>query len=137
MLLNMDLMRGSVGFFDEDFFLYYEDDDLCERVFARQLPMVLLPTIELPHLSRNSVRGSQAWRFEYLRGYHHAQSKILFERKHRGQGSGKRLWRKTLILAILTLLPRLVMPQPRYLARLVGRISGLCRLHKRPKHKGT
>ncbi len=131
MLVNMDLMRESVGFFDEDFFLYYEDDDLCERVFVRQLPMVLLPNIELPHLSRNSVRGSQAWRFEYLRGYHHAQSKLIFEHKHVGAGSAAALRWKTLGLAVLTLLPRLLFPQPKYLARLVGRIAGLIRPYPR------
>jgi hypothetical protein len=40
---------------------------------------------------------------------------------------------KTLLLALLTLLPRLLLPQPRYLARLVGRIVGLCRAHPKLK----
>ena len=31
------------------------------------------------------------------------------------------------LLALLTLALRLLLPQPRYLARLVGRIAGLCR----------
>jgi hypothetical protein len=33
----------------------------------------------------------------------------------------------TLLLALLTLVLRLLLPQPRYLSRLLGRIVGLCR----------
>jgi hypothetical protein len=36
---------------------------------------------------------------------------------------------KTLLLALLTLVFRLMLPQPRYLARLLGRIVGLFRTH--------
>jgi hypothetical protein len=32
---------------------------------------------------------------------------------------------KTLILAIINLIPRILIPYPRYLARLIGRIAGL------------
>ena len=66
---------------------------------------------------------------EYLPVPHHAQSKLLFERKYFGAAHAARLRWKTLLLALLTLVFRLLLPQPRYLARLVGRIVGLCRSH--------
>lgn len=126
MLLNMPVMR-EVGFFDETFFLYYEDEDLCQRVFLARRDIVLVPGVSIAHLSRGSVKGRNPLRSEYLRGYHHAQSKLVFERKYFGAPAAASLRRKTLALALLTLLPRLLVPQPRYLSRLVGRIAGLWR----------
>ncbi len=132
LLLNMPVMR-QVGFFDETFFLYYEDEDLCQRVFDKRLQIILVPEVWLTHLSRGSVRGRSPLRAEFIRGYHHAQSKLLFEHKHVSQVSANRLRWKTLVLAVLTLVPRLLLPQPKYLARLVGRIVGLCRAYPQPR----
>jgi N-acetylglucosaminyl-diphospho-decaprenol L-rhamnosyltransferase len=126
MLLNMDVMR-RIGFFDETFFLYYEDEDLCQRVFLAGQQIVVVPDIEITHLSRGSVKGPNPLKSEFIRGYHHAQSKLVFERKYFGAALAARLRWKTLLLALLTLVPRLLLPQPRYLARLTGRIVGLCR----------
>jgi GT2 family glycosyltransferase len=130
MLVNLHAMQ-SVGFFDETFFLYYEDEDLCQRVFLAQRGIVLVPEVSIVHLSRGSVRGRHPLRSEYLRGYHHAQSKLVFERKYFGELATSALRRKTLALAILTLVARLLVPQPRYLARLIGRIVGLVRADAR------
>jgi N-acetylglucosaminyl-diphospho-decaprenol L-rhamnosyltransferase len=124
MLLNMDVMR-RIGFFDETFFLYYEDEDLCQRVFLAGQQIVLVPDVEITHLSRGSVKGPNPLKSEFIRGYHHAQSKLVFERKYFGAVHAARLRWKTLLLALMTLVPRLLLPQPRYLARLVGRIVGL------------
>lgn len=130
MLLNMDVMR-EIGFFDETFFLYYEDEDLCLRAFEKKKPIVVVPNIRLVHLSRGSVKGRNPLRSEFLRGFHHVQSKLAFEHKHNGSDRAARLRWKTFALAVLTLLPRLLLPRPRYLARLVGRIAGLCRPYPR------
>lgn len=128
MLLNMDVMK-RVGFFDETFFLYYEDEDLCQRVFLAGQQIVVVPNVEITHLSRGSVKGPNPLKSEFIRGYHHAQSKLVFERKYFGVAHATRLRWKTLLLALLTLVPRLLLPQPRYLARLFGRIVGLCRTY--------
>jgi GT2 family glycosyltransferase len=132
MLLNMAVMK-DIGFFDETFFLYYEDEDLCQRVFLANQQIVLVPDIEITHLSRGSVKGPNPLKSEFIRGYHHAQSKLVFESKYFGAADAVRLRWKTLLLALLTLVPRLLLPQPRYLARLVGRIVGLCRAYPKPK----
>ena len=128
MLLNMDVMR-RIGFFDETFFLYYEDEDLCQRVFLAGQQIVVVPEVEITHLSRGSVKGPNPLKSEFIRGYHHAQSKLVFERKYFGAALAARLRCKILLLALLTLVPRLLIPQPRYLARLTGRIVGLCRAY--------
>ena len=124
MLLNMRVMR-DVGFFDETFFLYYEDADLCQRAFNLRKPIVVIPGITMMHLSRSSVRGVSPLKGEYLRGYHHAQSKLMYETKHLSTKGVFQLRWQTLLLALANLIPRLLFPQPRYLARLWGRIWGL------------
>jgi N-acetylglucosaminyl-diphospho-decaprenol L-rhamnosyltransferase len=124
MLLNMGVMR-RIGFFDETFFLYYEDEDLCQRVFLAKQQIVVVPGIDITHLSRGSVKGPNPLKSEFIRGYHHAHSKLAFERKYFGAAHAARLRWKTLLLALLTLLPRLLLLQPLYLARLTGRIVGL------------
>jgi N-acetylglucosaminyl-diphospho-decaprenol L-rhamnosyltransferase len=128
LLLNMEVMR-DIGFFDETFFLYYEDEDLCQRVFNHKKQVILIPDARVTHFSRGSVKGKNPLKSEFIRGYHHVQSKLIFERKHVGARSAASLRWKTLILALLTLLPRLIVPQPKYLARLMGRIVGLCRAY--------
>jgi N-acetylglucosaminyl-diphospho-decaprenol L-rhamnosyltransferase len=124
MLLNMQVMQ-EVGFFDEDFFLYYEDEDLCQRVFNKRKQIILAPHVTVTHLSRGSVRGNHPLRAEFYRGYHHAQSKLIFTGKHASKERAIRLRRKTLSLALAAVAPRLLVPVPRYVARLVGRICGL------------
>ena len=124
MLLNMEVMK-HIGFFDETFFLYYEDEDLCQRVFLNGQQIVLVPEVEITHLSRGSVKGPNPLKSEYIRGYHHAQSKLVFERKYFGAADAARLRWKTLLLSLLALPLRLLLLHTRYLARLVGRIAGL------------
>lgn len=124
MLIKLTEMK-DIGFFDEEFFLYYEDDDLCQRVFKHKKQIILDPTLEVIHYSRGSVKGGNPLKHEFIRGLHHAQSKLLFEKKYFGERRYQQLKIKTLILAILNLIPRILIPYPRYLARLAGRILGL------------
>ncbi len=124
MLLRMERM-ASTGFFDERFFLYYEDDDLCLRLFQARLPMVLCPEVKVLHRSRGSVRGRSPWRSEYLRGYHHAQSKLIFLNKHESLQAARRL-RKQLIWTTTLALPlRVILFSPKLVARMWGRWRGL------------
>jgi GT2 family glycosyltransferase len=136
MLFNMDVMR-EIGFFDETFFLYYEDEDLCQRVFDQHKQIIVDPSAEITHLSRGSVKGNNPLKSEFVRGYHHVQSKLLFEHKHVGIASAYALRRKTFALALITLVPRLLFLQPKYLARLIGRIAGLINPYPLPNSLQT
>jgi GT2 family glycosyltransferase len=122
-LLNMPVMR-DVGGFDEAFFLYYEDDDLCHRIVAQGHMIVVDPGVRAVHASRGSVRGPSRLRSEYVRGFHHAQSKLRFSDKYGRSGATRALQRKTVWLAMLALPLRLVVWSPRHLARLWGRLRG-------------
>jgi N-acetylglucosaminyl-diphospho-decaprenol L-rhamnosyltransferase len=123
LLLRLTAFRGT-GFFDEEFFLYYEDEDLCLRLFQSRQQMVIVPNVRLVHASRGSVRGKHPIRAEYWRGYHHAQSKLLFVKKHRSTKEAKRLLWRTWCAACIGLPFRLMLPLPRMVARWCGRIAG-------------
>ena len=124
MLLRMSRM-ATTGFFDERFFLYYEDDDLCLRLFQAKLPMVLCPQVKVLHRSRGSVRGRSPWRSEYLRGYHHAQSKLIFLNKHESLQAANRLRRHLIWTTTMALPLRVVLFSPKLVARMWGRWRGL------------
>jgi GT2 family glycosyltransferase len=53
------LVRGgllkSLGGFDEQFFYYYEDQDLCRRVWAAGYPVLYTPTVSITHLGGQST----------------------------------------------------------------------------------
>jgi N-acetylglucosaminyl-diphospho-decaprenol L-rhamnosyltransferase len=124
MLFRMDRM-AKTGFFDEQFFLYYEDDDLCLRLFQARLPMVLCPQVKVLHRSRGSVRGRSPWRSEYLRGYHHAQSKLIFLNKHESLQAAQSLRRQLIWTTALALPLRVILFSPKLVARMWGRWRGL------------
>lgn len=124
MLFRLDRF-DSVGFFDERFFLYYEDDDLCLRLFQARRPIVVWPAVAAVHRARGSVKGSQPWKSEYLRGYHHAQSKLIYTAKHRSLAQARRQRWRVLTGTTLALPLRAVAWSPRLLARMAGRWMGL------------
>ena len=124
MLLRMERM-ALTGFFDERFFLYYEDDDLCLRLFQAKQPMVLCPDVKVLHRSRGSVRGRSPWRSEYLRGFHHAQSKLIFLKKHESLQAAQKLRRRLIWTTTLALPLRVILFSPKLLARMCGRWWGV------------
>lgn len=124
MLMRMSACHPT-GFFDETFFLYYEDDDLCLRFFQARLPMVIIPQVQALHRSRGSVKGKSPWRSEYWRGYHHAQSKLTFVAKHFGGLQVAKKRRRLIGVTMLALCIRVLLPSPKHVARMVGRFSGL------------
>jgi GT2 family glycosyltransferase len=124
MLFRMAAFR-DIGFFDEQFFLYYEDDDLCLRLFNAHQGIVVLPSVQAVHHSRGSVRGAAPWRHEFGRGFHHAQSKLLFASKYRSVDEARRLRRWLVLTTTLGLPLRALVFSPHLLARMFGRWRGL------------
>lgn len=69
----------AVGGFDESFFLYEEDVDLCARARAAGWRIVFTPAATVRHrLGRSMEKAGQRARLEYHRSH------LLYYRKHRG-----------------------------------------------------
>jgi len=68
-----------VGGFDERFFLYEEDADLCRRIRAAGWRVVFTPAAEVRHaLGRSMARAPRRARLEYHRSH------LLYYRTHNG-----------------------------------------------------
>ncbi len=65
--------------FDDRFFMYFEDVDLCYRTWLRRLRVVYDPRIECVHAHRRSSRNPFS-----LAGLRHMRSLWLFMMKHGG-----------------------------------------------------
>ena len=126
MLFRLSRFEG-VGFFDEVFFLYYEDDDLCLRLLQAHREIILTPAIRAVHHSRGSVKGGSPWKHEYVRGYHHAQSKLTFMTKYRSEAVAWAARRKLILSTVLALPFRVLAFSPRLIARMWGRLVGVIR----------
>jgi hypothetical protein len=56
-----------LGGFDQKFFLYYEDVDLCARMRLKGLRVVMIPGVQATHLARRSSHSSAAYSFMHIR----------------------------------------------------------------------
>lgn len=81
MLLNLRLMR-PVGFFDPWFFLYFEDDELCQRVRRAGHPIMVAAAARVEHHVRQSSPASA--RTVYRRFFCMTLSKLYLTRKTEG-----------------------------------------------------
>ncbi|MCB9853415.1 MAG: glycosyltransferase family 2 protein [Phycisphaerales bacterium] len=70
---------AATGPFDDRFFLYFEDVDLCHRTWKAGRRVVYCPQIECVHAHRRASRKALS-----AAGWHHFQSLLRFVRKHRG-----------------------------------------------------
>jgi len=126
MLIRREAMLKIKGF-DEGFFLYYEDTDLCLRLAQQFGELIVAPQARVTHLSRGSSGGRGRFKAEYMRGYHHIQSKFLFNLKHLGvQVSRARRWRYC-ITAALEMMARILVLDLVRATRVLGRVMGAWR----------
>ena len=59
MLLNLKKLKqlNDFDFFDENFFLYLENEDLCKRLIEKNENIYIVPKSKIHHLRRKSCRS--------------------------------------------------------------------------------
>lgn len=67
----------EAGFFDEHFFLYFEDIDLCYRIRKKGWKLIFLPRARMTHIG-----GTATSSVKTFSRYHYRKSQIYFYRKH-------------------------------------------------------
>ena len=83
MFLNLDEFK-DIGFFDENFFIYLEEIDLCKRVKKKNKKIYLDKKIKISHLGGSSHSENINYEMELSRNWHWMWSKFYFNKKHYG-----------------------------------------------------
>ena len=81
MLLNKKKLKESV-YFDENFFMYLENDDLCKRVKGIGGSIYVIPKSKIIHLAAKAVNEKFRDEVEFSRNWHWVWSKFYFTKKH-------------------------------------------------------
>ena len=74
----------STKYFDENFFLYLEEIDLCRRLKNIGLKIYKLPNVYVKHLGGKSHLQMNNHKMEIQRNWHYLWSLFYFNKKHNG-----------------------------------------------------
>ena len=83
MFLNMEQFK-DIGFFDENFFIYLEEIDLCKRLRKENKKIFLDKNIIIHHLGGRSHDSSIDFEMELSRNWHWMWSTFYYNKKHYG-----------------------------------------------------
>ena len=92
---NMEKFNNN--FFDENYFLYFEEIDLCKRVLLQGGKIFLNNKIIIDHEGASSVKSSRTLELEKSRNWHWMWSTFYYHMKHKG-----------FLIAFLIILPKLL-----------------------------
>ena len=81
MFLNLSKFT-NIGFFDENFFLYLEEIDLCKRVKQIKEKIYVDPNIQVLHFGGASVDPKLSEEVELNRNWHWMWSRFYFNKKY-------------------------------------------------------
>ena len=92
-----NLSKFNSNFFDENFFLYFEEIDLCKNVKKNNGKIYLDKNITIKHEGGSSVDKSNSLELEKNRNWHWMWSTFYFNKKYRG-----------FLLAFIFIFPKLI-----------------------------
>ena len=96
MFLNISEFQ-QIGFFDENFFFYFEEIDLCKRLIDHQKKIYLEPSIIINHTGGKSHDIALNKTMELSRNWHWMWSTFYYHKKHKG-----------FFISFLIILPKLI-----------------------------
>ncbi|RPG97029.1 MAG: glycosyltransferase [Candidatus Pelagibacter sp. TMED165] len=83
MFLNLKKF-DDIGFFDDNFFIYFEEIDLCKRLRKKDKKLFLDPSILISHIGGSSHDNEINFEMEVSRNWHWMWSSFYFYKKHYG-----------------------------------------------------
>ena len=96
MFLNISEFQ-QIGFFDENFFFYFEEIDLCKRLINHKKKIYLEPSIIINHTGGKSHDNTLNKTMELSRNWHWMWSTFYYHKKHKG-----------FFISFLIILPKLI-----------------------------
>jgi N-acetylglucosaminyl-diphospho-decaprenol L-rhamnosyltransferase len=100
MLINKNKFKDNL-YFDENFFLYLENDDLCLRKKKENSNIYILKKAKINHLGGKSPSIIYEKEIEYSRNWHWMWSKFYFNKKHYGYFKAFKATFPTMITSII------------------------------------
>ena len=95
-LLNKKKFKNNI-YFDENFFMYLENNDLCRRVINDGGSIFILPKAKINHLGASAVDPKFSKEVELSRNWHWMWSTFNYNKKYKG-----------FIISFLIVLPKLI-----------------------------
>ena len=83
MIINKNFFDNNI-FFDEKFFMYLENVDLCIRAKKKGGKLFIINNSRIHHLGAQAVDDKYSEEIELSRNWHWMWSKLYFNKKHRG-----------------------------------------------------
>ena len=89
MLLNLKEINQIDDFrnkkyFDENFFMYLENDDFCKRLSQCNQNIYIIPKSKVKHLGAKAVSDEYAYEVELSRNWHWIWSRFYYNKKYSG-----------------------------------------------------
>ena len=103
MLINKKKFKSN-DYFDENFFMYLENVDLCRRVFNEKGSIFIIPKAQINHKGAKAVDLDFYDEVEFSRNWHWVWSKFYFNKKNFGILQAIRLTIMTYISSVLKFL---------------------------------
>jgi N-acetylglucosaminyl-diphospho-decaprenol L-rhamnosyltransferase len=131
MLLNLKKLKQltNFNFFDENFFLYLENDDFCKRLQLINENIFVVPKSKIYHLGGQAVDPKYKKEIELVRNWHWMWSKFYYNKKHYGYLNATIKILKNLFSAIIKFFFYLIIfnnyKQKIYQMRLSGLINSM------------
>ncbi len=76
---------NEIGYFDENIFLYFEENDFYERCLKKKKPIFLIENSKINHKGNSSVKNIFKDEIEINRNWHLMWSTFYFYKKHFGK----------------------------------------------------
>jgi len=83
MFLNLSEFK-EFGFFDENFFIYLEEIDLCKRLSKKNKKIYWCPNISIYHEGGHSHDSLVDYQMELSRNWHWMWSTFYYNKKYKG-----------------------------------------------------
>ena len=124
MLINKSKFNNN-NFFDENFFLFLENDDLCKRTISASNKIYVIKNAFIDHKGFSSVSKIDKDELELLRNWHWMWSKFYFNKKHYSFFISLILIFPNLVSSIFKILINFVILNKKKRKKYQARLSGI------------
>tara|TARA_B100000900_G_scaffold39035_1_gene29325 strand:- start:230 stop:1084 length:855 start_codon:yes stop_codon:yes gene_type:complete len=83
MLMKKDILK-KMKYFDNHFFLYFEESDYYKRCIEKGFPIYMYDKVKIIHEGSSSIDDESRFEYKKIRNWHYCWSKFYYFKKHHG-----------------------------------------------------